>query len=563
MKKNSLVTKSIRRLLILGVALLVGITIVSAFQFYNKVQQTYEGVSNAYIAMIDSQFSTEEITSIINNKEELAKIQSLSDNTGNSEYDSTVYKTWERVNQFIDSTFYYFDFTRFQILIPSEDGFVSIWHISKDNEGSHDPMSKQTLTKIESAVIKSIYNADKDDSNNIIFAENLLIHWKNNKIIGTTIETIEDNDGNTIAIAELDIDITQIGYSIIQLALVISLFIIFVLAFALNLYFYYTKREVLKPILQLDGATKNLVDKLKRNEKTQHLNIRTNDEIESLSHSFESMEENLRNYIIENNAITAEREQIKAQLSLATGIQSDMLIKEFPPFPERTEFDIYASMNPAREVGGDFYDFFLIDDNQLALVIADVSGKGFPAALFMMRTMLMIQSLATNTDNPALILEKLNKLICKNNDSKMFVTVWLGILDLNTGVLKASNAGHEFPIIKEPGKQFELYKDKHSFVVGGKKKTKFKEYELVLQPGTTLFLYTDGVPEATNSDGVRFQIDNTLGALNKNPNASVRELVKTVATDVSDYVLDAEQFDDLTMLCIEYKGRKDNNNSEG
>ncbi|MBE5898821.1 MAG: HAMP domain-containing protein [Lachnospiraceae bacterium] len=558
MKKNSLVTKSIRRILILGVALLIGITIVSALQFYNKVQQTYESVSNAYIAMIDSQYSTEEITSIINNKEELAKIQSLSDNTGNSEYDSTIYKTWERVNQFIDSTFYYFDFTRFQILIPSEDGFVSIWHISKDNEGSRDPMSKQTLTKMESAVIKSLYNAS-----DIIYADNLLIHWKNNKIIGTTIETIGDNDGKTIAIAELDIDITQIGYSIIQLALVISLFIIFVLAFALNLYFYYTKREVLKPILQLDGATKNLVDKLKRNEKTQHLNIRTNDEIESLSHSFESMEENLRNYIIENNAITAEREQIKAQLSLATGIQSDMLIKEFPPFPERNEFHIYASMNPAKEVGGDFYDFFLIDDNQLALVIADVSGKGFPAALFMMRTMLMIQSLATNTDNPALILEKLNKLICKNNDSKMFVTVWLGILDLNTGVLKASNAGHEFPIIKEPGKQFELYKDKHSFVIGGKKKTKYKEYELVLRPGTTLFLYTDGVPEATNSDGIRFQIDNTLDALNMNPNASVDQLINTVATSVSDFVLDAEQFDDLTMLCIEYTGQKDNNNSEG
>lgn len=558
MKKNSLVTKSIRRILILGVALLIGIAIVSAFQFYNKVQETYEDVSNAYIAMIDSQYSKEEITSIINNKEELAKIQSLSDNTGNSEYDSTIYKTWERVNQFIDSTFYYFDFTRFQILIPSEDGFVSIWHISKYNEGSCDPMSKQTLTKMESAVIKSLYNAS-----DIIYADNLLIHWKNNKIIGTTIETIEDNDGKTIAIAELDIDITQIGYSIIQLALVISLFIIFVLAFALNLYFYYTKREVLKPILQLDGATKNLVDKLKRNEKTQHLNIRTNDEIESLSHSFESMEENLRSYIIENNAITAEREQIKAQLSLAAGIQSDMLIKEFPPFPERNEFYIYASMNPAKEVGGDFYDFFLIDDNQLALVIADVSGKGFPAALFMMRTMLMIQSLATNTDNPALILEKLNKLICKNNDSKMFVTVWLGILDLNTGVLKASNAGHEFPIIKEPGKQFELYKDKHSFVIGGKKKTKYKEYELVLHPGTTLFLYTDGVPEATNSDGIRFQIDNTLDALNKNPNASVDQLINTVATSVSDFVLDAEQFDDLTMLCIEYTGQKDNNNSEG
>lgn len=554
MNKKSLVTKSVKRLLILGLALLIGITVVSGLQFYNKMQEAYGSTAEAYSLMIDAQTDSNKLRSIIDHKEELSQIDVDSVDINSIPEDLLpIYMEWNRINIFINSTFYYNDnFTGFQIVIPDGDSFTSVWHVSLDDHSASNPMTNQEFSDLESAVLRSIFNAE--NYNSIILHDDLFIHKRGDKTLGTLINVTLDDNNNVIAVSELDIDISQIISSILQLILIIGFFIIFTLAFALNIYFYYTRREVMRPILQLEDAAKNVVEKLKRNEDTQRLNIHTDDEIESLSHSFESMEENLRNYIIENNKITAEQEHIKAELDLATGIQSDMLIKEFPPFPDRKEFDIYASMDPAKEVGGDFYDFFLIDDNQLALVIADVSGKGVPAALFMMRTMLMIESLATSTNSPSKILEKLNKLICKNNESRMFVTVWLGILDINTGILKASNAGHEFPIIKEPSKEFELYKDNHSFIIGGKKNTKFKEYELKLQPGSKLFLYTDGVPEAKNHKGERFQIEPTVNSLNKNPDASVSELIENVTKSVSEFVSDAEQFDDLTMLCIEYKG---------
>ncbi len=558
MKKKSLVKKYVYRLLLLGIALLFGITIISSLQIYDKFQLTFRHEGETYIDMIESQINKDTLISIINKKDELSKIKIDSVDAGSiSDNIKHEYEEWFKIDNFIYNTFFFNDdFTRFQILIPDGDHFISVWHASRYAEGDRNPMSLVTLNRLENSLITALSNTNDDRLNYL--PDNLLVFRKNGKTIGTIIEPILDDNNNVIAIEELDLDISQITYSILQIAILIAFFIIFTLAFSLNVFFYYTKREIMRPILQLNNAAKNVVDKLKRNEDTQKLNIHTNDEIESLSHSFESMEENLRKYIIENNAITVEREHIKAELNLATGIQADMLIKDFPPFPDRTEFDIYASMNTAKEVGGDFYDFFLINDNQLAIVIADVSGKGFPAALFMMRTMLMIESLATNSDSPAVILDNLNKLICKNNDSKMFVTVWLGILDINTGILRASNAGHEFPIIREPGKSFELYKDKHSFVIGGKKKTKFKDYELILQPGTKLFLYTDGVPEAKNAQGERFNIEPTIDALNKNPDSSVKEAIDNVTKSVSDFVLDAEQFDDLTMLCFEYKGNNIN-----
>ena len=168
--------------------------------------------------------------------------------------------------------------------------------------------------------------------------------------------------------------------------------------------------------------------------------------------------------------------------------------------------------------------------------------------------MLMIESLTTQTRSPAQILGTLNSMISENNASKMFVTVWLAILDLQTGKLIAANAGHEYPIIKKPGEKFELYKDKHCFIVGGKKKMTYKEYELDLEPGTVIFVYTDGVPEAKNAENKMYGLDATVDALNKEVDADVETLVKNVQDSVSDFVKDAEQFDDLTALCIEYCG---------
>ena len=249
-----------------------------------------------------------------------------------------------------------------------------------------------------------------------------------------------------------------------------------------------------------------------------------------------------------------EKERIKTEMTTATLIQTSMLPHEFPPFPDRHEFDIYATMDPAREVGGDFYDFFLIDDDHLCLVIADVSGKGIPAALFMMASKILLQSIAMTGVSPSGILERTNKALCANNQAEMFVTVWAGILEISTGKLTAANAGHEYPVINNSDGSFEVLKDKHGFVIGAMEEAKYKEYEIMLKPGAKVFVYTDGVPEAEDASQNMFGMQRMTEALNRDPDASPRQLLKTVRKAVDDFAGAAEQFDDLTMLCIEYKG---------
>ena len=231
-----------------------------------------------------------------------------------------------------------------------------------------------------------------------------------------------------------------------------------------------------------------------------------------------------------------------------------MLPSIFPPFPDRTEFNIFASMDPAKEVGGDFYDFFLVDDDHLCLVMADVSGKGVPAALFMMASKIILSNYAKMGKTPSEILTAANASICTGNKEDMFVTVWLGILELSTGKLTAANAGHEYPVLMQPDGKFELYKDKHGFVIGGMPKLKYKEYTIDMKPGSKLFLYTDGVPEATDAEKELFGNERMVAALNEKPDGSPQEILKTVRTSVDAFVKDAEQFDDITMLCLEYKG---------
>ena len=259
-------------------------------------------------------------------------------------------------------------------------------------------------------------------------------------------------------------------------------------------------------------------------------------------------------YVDEISTITAEKERIGAELSLATEIQVSTLPHIFPPFPERDEFDIYAVMDPAREVGGDFYDFFLIDDDHLGLVMADVSGKGGPAALFMMISKIIVKNCAIIGMSPAQALSTANDMLCDNNRAEMFVTVWAGILEISTGKLIAANAGHEYPAIKKPGGKYELFRDEHGFVVAAMEGLEYKEYELQLEPGTALFLYTDGVPEATNPEKELFGTDRMIEALNTEPDADAEQVLRNVRVHVDRFVRDAEQFDDLTMMSLIYRG---------
>ena len=245
--------------------------------------------------------------------------------------------------------------------------------------------------------------------------------------------------------------------------------------------------------------------------------------------------------------------RMETELRMATQIQEGMLPNIYPPFPERREFDIYGTMNPAREVGGDFYDFFLVDEDNLALVVADVSGKGVPAALFMMAAKIILANNAMMGLSPAQVLAATNSSVCASNPEEMFITVWFGILEISTGRLTAANAGHEYPVLKQ-GDRFELFKDRHGLVLGAMDGVKYKEYTIQLSPGDKIFLYSDGVPEATDSNNKLFGTDRMLEALNQRPESSARNILADVQEAVDEFVGTAEQFDDLTMLCLEYRG---------
>ena len=256
----------------------------------------------------------------------------------------------------------------------------------------------------------------------------------------------------------------------------------------------------------------------------------------------------------ERQKLALKNERITAELSLATRIQANSLPKVFPPFPDRKEFDLYASMTPAKEVGGDLYDFFLIDDDHLCLVIGDVSGKGIPAALFMMVASSLIYHAAMKETSPAKVLTLVNEQICSRNPEEMFVTVWLAVLEISTGKLTATSAGHEYPALKKAGESFELFKDRHGVAVGAMDGVRYREYTIDLEPGAKIFVYTDGVAEATNSSEELFGTDRMIAALHNGENGTPQDVLRAVKAGVDEFVGKAPQFDDLTMLCLEYMG---------
>lgn len=315
------------------------------------------------------------------------------------------------------------------------------------------------------------------------------------------------------------------------------------------------RRRISRPIRQLTEVTgafiQNNADELADGAiAVQMPDIHSGDEVEQLSHAFRKMEEDVISYLRDFRRATAEKERIGAELNVATQIQADMLPRIFPAFPERAEFDIYASMTPAKEVGGDFYDFFLVDDDHLAIVIADVSGKGVPAALFMVIAKTLLKNAAQTGLSPREVLEKVNDQLCENNEAEMFVTAWLGLYEISTGRLTAANAGHEYPALRHGDGAFELVRDRHGFVLAGMEGSRYREYELTLEPGDALFVYTDGVAEATDASNTLYGTDRMLSALNAGGDTP-EALLAAVKADIDRFVGEAPQFDDITMLSLQ------------
>ena len=281
--------------------------------------------------------------------------------------------------------------------------------------------------------------------------------------------------------------------------------------------------------------------------------IKSGDEVQALSEALVTMASDLKKYMKNLMLETKEKERIGAELGVATHIQSSMLPCIFPAFPDRDEFDIYATMTPAKEVGGDFYDFFMVDDRHLAIVMADVSGKGVPAALFMVIGKILIKDHTVPGRNLGEVFTEVNNILCESNDNGMFITAFEGVLDLVTGEFRYVNAGHEKPFIYRKGKGYEEYKTRAGFVLAGMENIKYKEQVIQLEAGDRIFQYTDGVTEATDMDKQLYGMDRLNSVLNlKCAECSPEETLRLVKADIDAFVGGADQFDDITMLCLEY-----------
>ena len=367
---------------------------------------------------------------------------------------------------------------------------------------------------------------------------------------------VRDEEGNVIARVWALVDVKDVlsarrDFMLISILLTLGLAVVAICLTVLLL-----RRIVLRPVRDLSHAASAFASGADGQAETNvvSLNIRSNDEIGDLYHEIRSMQTRIIDYTEEKAHNAAEQERIRTELDLAARIQYSMIPHTFPPFPDRTEFDIYASMTPAKEVAGDFYDFFFIDPDHLCLLIADVSGKGVPASLYMMISKVILQSCAMLNLSADQIMRKANEALSNNNPEQMFVTVWLGIVEISTGILTAVNAGHEYPAVAQAGKPFEIVKDRHGALVGAFASYPYKAYKIQLQPGDKIFVYTDGVPEATDTGNAMYGMDRLAVTLKSLSKETPENILRGVRASVDSFVNGAPQFDDLTMLCFEYKG---------
>ena len=366
-----------------------------------------------------------------------------------------------------------------------------------------------------------------------------------------------DKNGEVAAMIEADYEISSLGKAINNYVYKMLLFLILALAGITVIMIKVMDITVINPVIKL---TKYVQSYKAGTMKMSGCSFKENNEIKWLADSFDEMIEKIGLYVSDIERVTAEKERISAELNIATQIQADMLPCIFPPFPERTEIDLYASMTPAKEVGGDFYDFFLVDDNHLALVIADVSGKGVPAALFMVITKTLIKNQLLLGSSPKETLEVVNKQLCENNEAEMFVTVWLGVYEISAGILTAVNAGHEYPILKRSLGVFEVVKDKHGLVLAAMEDARYKEYTMKLEKGDRLFVYTDGVVEATNGQQELFGVDRMITVLNRISGETTEVMLRGLERELDSFAGDEPQFDDITMLVLQINEVKEDSN---
>ena len=452
--------------------------------------------------------------------------------------------SYERVKSILDGFVRNFDLNMIYVSVPEGPDYTKITYI-------YNPVNPKSRFHEFPLGYQEIYiQKDYNTSAKAVMEEGKIIVRHTLKTRSgshiTSMSPVYDSNGNIIAVLGAQKSIQEFVSSVRQyLAIISTVCLIFTLCF-ITIFTYLFNRGIIKPIIIVTKESDRF-SSLWKDPAENLLNINNRDELGILAHSFYQMEKDMCTYIEDLKNVTAEKERISTELNVATKIQSDMLPKGYPAIPERTDFDLYATMEPAKEVGGDLYDYILLDQDHLLLIVGDVSGKGVPAALFMVVAKTLLDSHAIQKLSPQEIFSVTNNQLSGNNESGMFVTCWLGILEFSTGELKYVNAGHPAPVLFHDG-EYKFLDTKPNFVLGGMEGLPYKEHTIHLDKGDRLFVYSDGVTEATNAQEQLFGDQNLLYALKNTKNLNSRDVIKEVRNQIDGFVKEAEQFDDITML---------------
>ncbi|WP_407453820.1 SpoIIE family protein phosphatase [Methanobrevibacter sp.] len=356
----------------------------------------------------------------------------------------------------------------------------------------------------------------------------------------------------------IDTLINELNMDFIRL-ITLSFAIFMIIPFCI-LHIYFIEKTITNPIYDLIDSTTHYKAHKRLDESSKFNNfqkyLKYNNDISRLIESYITLDKNIENKLNDLEKTTAEKERIETEFNIASNIQTGMIKTDFDEFSNNKPFEIYGFMNPAKEVGGDFYDYFDIDDENIAFVIGDVSGKGVPATLFMVKTMYLIKNHSEFDSTPEEIFENVNNVSCDKNDENLFVTSWFGKLNLNSGKLSFVNAGHNPPLIRQNNRDFEYLASQPNFVLGGIKDIEYNEYELCLNPGDMIFLYTDGITEANDNYNGFYGENRLKTTINNVKDKKLEKIIETIKKDIYKFCNSNEQFDDMTMLIIKYNGRE-------
>ena len=579
--KLSLKSKVILVVLLFTVILSTCTVMLSYLTYINSFQSYYESLAGSIAKSTATVVDNRQVEAVAD--EVLKTYQRIYEETGSvPDYDAF---SQEELEAYYSEFSYITEMPEYQELLEllsqlrEDNGVVSLYL------GYHELNTMKDLYLVDASAEESCIPGDYDDVEadqvEQLRAGNFdmpayITNYPDYGWLCSASATIENEDGEVIGVALVDISMNEIMGDAQEFLRTLILLIAVVALLMAGLILLLVNRTIVLPINQMARAALQYVSDRRTSEgrsastgvrristgedgeecsAISKLNIRTGDEIQALSEAIKTMELEINEYIQDLTTVTAEKERIGAELNVATQIQADMLPRIFPAFPEREEFDVYATMNPAKEVGGDFYDFFLVDDDHLAVVIADVSGKGVPAALFMVIAKTLIKNHAQNQEAPGTVFTQTNEQLCEGNDAGLFVTGWMGVLEISTGKFVYVNAGHNPPLLKRAGGTFEWLKSRPGFVLAGMEGVRYRENTLQLEPGDRLYLYTDGVTEATNSHEELFGDERLQNALNEYMDLPVEQFLPKIKECIDAFVGDADQFDDITMLALDYQSK--------